>query len=110
MSSRRTIKPLTFDGQTSWTVFKTQFNVVSSTNGWMDSVKAIQLVASLRGSAAEVLQGIPADKLTDPTTIEKALESRFGDSHLTQFYRTELKKEDRSQEKAFKNWLPMLNE
>ncbi|GBL98624.1 hypothetical protein AVEN_139300-1 [Araneus ventricosus] len=84
--------PLTrFDGQTSWTVFKTQFDVVSSTNGWTDFVKASQLVASLRGSAAEVLQGIPADKLTDLTTIEKALESRFGDSHLTQFYRTELK-------------------
>ncbi|GBO10564.1 hypothetical protein AVEN_49266-1 [Araneus ventricosus] len=33
----------------------------------------------------------PADNLTDLTTIEKALESRFGDSHLTQFYRTELK-------------------
>ncbi|GBO23987.1 hypothetical protein AVEN_270959-1 [Araneus ventricosus] len=72
-------------------IFKTQFNVVSSTNGWTDFVKASQLVASLRGSAAEVLQGIPADKLTDLTTIEKALESRFGDSHLTQFYRTELK-------------------
>ncbi|GBN97240.1 hypothetical protein AVEN_46627-1 [Araneus ventricosus] len=52
---------------------------------------ASQLVASLRGSAAEVLQGIPADKLTELTTVEKALESRFGDSHLTQFYRTELK-------------------
>ncbi|GBM41040.1 hypothetical protein AVEN_180947-1 [Araneus ventricosus] len=62
-----------------------------STNGWTDFVKASQLLASLRGSAAEVLQGIPADKLTDLTTIEKALESRFGDSHLTQFYRTELK-------------------
>ncbi|GBM96185.1 hypothetical protein AVEN_2593-1 [Araneus ventricosus] len=72
-------------------IFKTQFDVVSSTNGWTDSVKASQLVASLRGSAAEVLQGIPADKLTDLTAIEKALESRFGDSHLTQFYRTELK-------------------
>ncbi|GBM60387.1 hypothetical protein AVEN_249319-1 [Araneus ventricosus] len=91
MHSRPTIKSLTFDGQTSWTVFKTQFDVVSSTNGWRDFVKASQLVASLRGSAAEVLQGIPADKLTDLTTIEKALESRFGDSHLTQFYRTELK-------------------
>ncbi|GBM93808.1 hypothetical protein AVEN_18092-1 [Araneus ventricosus] len=91
MHSRPTIKSLTFDGQTSWTVFKTQFDVVSSTNGWTDFVKASQLVASLRGSAAEVLQGIPADKLTDLTTIEKALESRFGDSHLTQFYRTELK-------------------
>ncbi|GBN32376.1 hypothetical protein AVEN_251318-1 [Araneus ventricosus] len=91
MHSRPTIKSLTFDGQTSWTVFKTQFDVVSSTNGWTDFMKASQLVASLRGSAAEVLQGIPADKLTDLTTIEKALESRFGDSHLTQFYRTELK-------------------
>ncbi|GBN88959.1 hypothetical protein AVEN_168373-1 [Araneus ventricosus] len=91
MYSRPTVKPLTFDGLTSWTVFKTQFDVVSSTNGWTDSVKASQLVTSLRGSAVEVLQGIPADKLTDLTTIEKALESRFGDSHLTQFYRTELK-------------------
>ncbi|GBN71700.1 hypothetical protein AVEN_10182-1 [Araneus ventricosus] len=91
MYSRPTVKPLTFDGLTSWTVFKTQFNVVNSTNGWTDFVKASQLVASLRGSAAEVLQGIPADKLTDLTTIEKALESRFGDSHLKQFYRTELK-------------------
>ncbi|GBM66141.1 hypothetical protein AVEN_68271-1 [Araneus ventricosus] len=62
---RSTIKFLTFDGQTSWTVFKIQFNVVSSTNGWTDFVKANQLVASLQGSAAEVLQGIPADKLTD---------------------------------------------
>ncbi|GBN22553.1 hypothetical protein AVEN_268183-1 [Araneus ventricosus] len=89
--SRPTVKSLTFDGQTSWTVFKTQFDVVSSANGWNNRVKASQLVASLRGSAAEVLQGIPSDKLTDLMTIENALEARFGDSHLTQFYRTELK-------------------
>ncbi|GBM27783.1 Retrovirus-related Pol polyprotein from transposon 297 [Araneus ventricosus] len=89
--SRPTVKSLTFDGQTSWTVFKTQFDVVSSANGWNNRVKASQLVASLRGSAAEVLQGIPSDKLTDLMAIENALEARFGDSHLTQFYRTELK-------------------
>ncbi|GBM12547.1 hypothetical protein AVEN_188712-1 [Araneus ventricosus] len=88
--SRPTVKSPTFDGQTSWTVFKTQFDVVSSANGWNNFVKASQLVTSLRGSVA-VLQGIPSDKLTDLTTIEKALEARFGDSHLTQFYRTELK-------------------
>ncbi|GBN72220.1 Retrovirus-related Pol polyprotein from transposon 297, partial [Araneus ventricosus] len=87
---RPTVKSLTFDGQTSWTVFKTQFNVVSSVNGWNNRVKASQLVASLRGSGAEVLQ-VPSDKLTDLMTIENALEARFGDSHLTQFYRTELK-------------------
>ncbi|GBL99282.1 hypothetical protein AVEN_177315-1 [Araneus ventricosus] len=42
-----TVKPLTFDGQTPWTIFKTQFDVVSSVNGWMDRVKASQLVASI---------------------------------------------------------------
>ncbi|GBM18800.1 Retrovirus-related Pol polyprotein from transposon 297 [Araneus ventricosus] len=67
------------------------FDVVSSANGWNNFVKASQLVTSLRGSAAEVLQGIPSDKLTDLTTIENSLEARFGDRHLTQFYRTELK-------------------
>ncbi|GBL72396.1 hypothetical protein AVEN_115324-1 [Araneus ventricosus] len=73
MYSQPTDKPSTFDRLTSWTVFKTQFNIVSSTNGWTDFVKASQLVTSLQGSAAVVLQGIPADKLTDLTTIEKAL-------------------------------------
>ncbi|GBN89508.1 hypothetical protein AVEN_50921-1 [Araneus ventricosus] len=34
---------------------------------------------------------LPADKLTDLKTIEKALESRYGDGHLTQFCRIELK-------------------
>ncbi|GBL91304.1 hypothetical protein AVEN_203459-1 [Araneus ventricosus] len=91
MYSIPTVKYLTFDGQTSWTVFKTQFEVVSSANGRNNFVKASKHVASLLGSAAEVLQGIPSDKLTDLTTIEEALEARFGDSHLTQFYRTELK-------------------
>ncbi|GBL79109.1 hypothetical protein AVEN_92362-1 [Araneus ventricosus] len=70
---------------------KVQFDVVSSANGWNNLLKASQLVATLRGSAAEVLQGISSEKLKDLTTIEKALEARFGDSHLTQFYRTELK-------------------
>ncbi|GBO17952.1 hypothetical protein AVEN_43138-1 [Araneus ventricosus] len=91
LSGRIPDQSLTFDGQTSWTVFKTQVDVVSSANGWNNRVKANQLVASLRGSAAEVFQGIPSDKLTDLMTIEKALEARFGASHLTQFYRTELK-------------------
>ncbi|GBL77200.1 hypothetical protein AVEN_12817-1 [Araneus ventricosus] len=75
----------------SWTVFKTQFDVVSSTQGWADFVKASQRVSFLSGSAVEILLGILADKLTDLTTIEKALEYRFGDSHLTKFYRAELK-------------------
>ncbi|GBL88144.1 hypothetical protein AVEN_117748-1 [Araneus ventricosus] len=45
--SRPTIKPLTFDGQTPWIVFQTQFDVVRSTTGWTDFEKASQLVAYL---------------------------------------------------------------
>ncbi|GBM79739.1 hypothetical protein AVEN_164482-1 [Araneus ventricosus] len=75
--SRPTVKSLTFDRNTSWTVFKTQYDVVSSVKGLVDRIKASQLVASLRGSPVEILRGIPADKLTDITTIEKSLESRF---------------------------------
>ncbi|GBM53914.1 hypothetical protein AVEN_64837-1 [Araneus ventricosus] len=66
----------------------TQFDDVSSTNGWNDFVKASQFVASLRESVAEVLQGIPADKLTDLKTIEKALQYRFRASHLEQRFST----------------------
>ncbi|GBN84252.1 hypothetical protein AVEN_241783-1 [Araneus ventricosus] len=69
--SRPTVKLLTFDRQASWSVFKTQFDVAYSTNGWTDRVQASQLVASLRGYAAEILQGIPSVKLTDLTIIEK---------------------------------------
>ncbi|GBO03842.1 hypothetical protein AVEN_59485-1 [Araneus ventricosus] len=58
---------------------------VSSANGWNNRVKASQLVASLRGSAAEVLQGIPSDKLADLMTIENA--QPIGDSHATRIYR-----------------------
>ncbi|GBL76149.1 hypothetical protein AVEN_234433-1 [Araneus ventricosus] len=61
---------LTFYGLTSWIVFKTQLDVVSFVNRWTDFVKANQLVTSGRGSAAEVLQGISANKLMDLTTIE----------------------------------------
>ncbi|GBM63126.1 hypothetical protein AVEN_68570-1 [Araneus ventricosus] len=83
--TRPMVKSLTFVGQISWTVFKTQFDVVSSANGWNNFVKSSQLVTSLRGSAAEVLQGIPSNKLKDLSTTENALESRFGTAILPSF-------------------------
>ncbi|GBM97217.1 hypothetical protein AVEN_167246-1, partial [Araneus ventricosus] len=76
--------------------FKIQFDVVSSTSGWTYFVKASQLVASLRGSASKVLQGIPANKLTDLTAIEKDPESRFGEAILPWFTGLNWKQADRS--------------
>ncbi|GBN54404.1 hypothetical protein AVEN_199758-1 [Araneus ventricosus] len=91
MYARPTVKTLKFYGQTQWTVSKTQLDTWRSVNGWIDRVKAIQLVVSLRGSVMEVLRGIPVDNLTNLTIIYIALESRFENGHITQFYTTELK-------------------
>ncbi|UYV64520.1 K02A2.6-like [Cordylochernes scorpioides] len=57
------IKPPTYDGQTSWKCFKTQFEVLTLDNCWSSSEKAINLAASLRGSATEVLQSLPLEQL-----------------------------------------------
>jgi len=89
--SRPSVKLSTFDGQTPWRVFKVQFDVVADANGWDNATRASQLIASLRGPAAEVLQNVPTEKLQDPSAIEAALECRYGDAHLTEYYRAELK-------------------
>ncbi|GFX56789.1 uncharacterized protein TNCV_495371 [Trichonephila clavipes] len=50
------MKLYTYDGKTNWEVYKIQFGIISEANRWTEEVKACQLVASLRGEAAEVLQ------------------------------------------------------
>jgi len=90
-ASRPSVKLSTFDGQTPWRVFKVQFDVVADSNDWDNTTRASQLIAALRGPAAEVLQNVPAEKLQDPCAIEAVLECRFGDAHLTEYYRAELK-------------------
>ncbi|GFX31313.1 uncharacterized protein TNCV_2061311 [Trichonephila clavipes] len=49
------VKLYTYDGKTNWEVYKIKFGIISEANRWTEEVKACQLVASLRGEAAEVL-------------------------------------------------------
>src|SRR3978361_1245681 len=65
------IKPPTYDGSTSWGMYKRQFEAAELSNRWSDEEKAIALVIALRGPALELLQTIPeeqlrADQLADP--------------------------------------------
>ncbi|PRD29810.1 UNVERIFIED_CONTAM: hypothetical protein NCL1_28270 [Trichonephila clavipes] len=53
------VKLYTYDGKTSWEVYKVQFCIISEDIGWTEEIKACQLVASLRGEPAEVLQTLP---------------------------------------------------
>ncbi|GFX45084.1 uncharacterized protein TNCV_3431321 [Trichonephila clavipes] len=42
------VKLYTYDGKTSWEVYKVQFCIISEAIGWTEEIKACQLVASLR--------------------------------------------------------------
>ena len=84
------IKPSTFDGKTSWGVYKTQFDLIASANGWDDRAKAYHLAASLRGEAADILQAVPENRRADLTSLVSALEMRFGEHHLKDYCKVQL--------------------
>ncbi|GFT56057.1 gag-Pol polyprotein [Trichonephila clavipes] len=48
------IKLSTYDGKSSWQVYKTQFSIVADANQWDSQTKACQLAASLRADAADI--------------------------------------------------------
>ncbi|UYV72258.1 hypothetical protein LAZ67_9002369 [Cordylochernes scorpioides] len=85
------IKPPTYDGQTSWKCFKTQFEVVALGNRWNSSEKAINLAASLRGSATEVLQSLPLEQSLDYECLVHALTLRFEDDNFQPYHVVKLK-------------------
>ncbi|GFT41356.1 gag-Pol polyprotein [Trichonephila clavipes] len=57
--SKPSIKLSTYDGKSSWQVYKTQFSIVADANQWDSQTKACQLAASLRADAADILQTLP---------------------------------------------------
>ncbi|GFT47118.1 uncharacterized protein TNCV_3747661 [Trichonephila clavipes] len=71
------VKLSTYDGKTSWEVYKTQFSIISEANGWTEGAKACQLAASLRGEAAEVLQTLPDTERLNLNSLYNALDLRF---------------------------------
>ncbi|UYV77866.1 K02A2.6-like [Cordylochernes scorpioides] len=96
-SGRPLVKVPTFDGQSSWTSFKTQFDVVAQANGWNVRDKASFLAAALRGPAVDVLQMIPEQLRLDFNSLIDALESRYGEEHYQQLHVVKFK--NRLQEK-----------
>jgi hypothetical protein len=82
-------QPPIFEGTTSWSVFRRQFETVAEHNHWLQQEKSTYLITALRGQAADVLHGIPINATYQKTL--QALEDRFGDQHLAAAYRSQLK-------------------
>ncbi|KAF8781568.1 Retrovirus-related Pol polyprotein like [Argiope bruennichi] len=89
--SLATIKLSTFDGKTSWQVYKTQFTMVAEANGWNPQAKALHLAASLRGDAADILKTLTEEQRHDFQALSSALELRFGEKCTKEYSRLQLK-------------------
>ncbi|GFT80072.1 gag-Pol polyprotein [Trichonephila clavipes] len=89
--SKPSIKLSTYDGKSSWQVYKTQFSIVADANQWDSQTKACQLAASLRADAADILQTLPETQRLDFDAIVNALELRFGEKCVKDYSRLQLK-------------------
>ena len=68
-----------------------QFEIVAQLNEWGSVEKAAFLTTSLEGSAANILGGIPADRLQDYAVLVAALEMRFGTAIQKELNRVKLR-------------------
>ncbi|KAJ8949255.1 hypothetical protein NQ318_022768 [Aromia moschata] len=72
-SVQKLLKPHTYDGQSSWSMYRRQFEAAAKANGWTSQEMATSLVISLRGHL-EILQGIPEERQNDDDRNVGALE------------------------------------
>ena len=83
------VKPPKYDGTSTFGAFRRQFAAAAVHNQWSAEEEAAQLIASLQGPAAEILNTIPAS--AESGDIWEALENRFGNRRLASAYLNQLK-------------------
>ncbi|GFW58053.1 uncharacterized protein TNCV_2741991 [Trichonephila clavipes] len=102
--SKPSIKLSTYDGKSSWQVYKTQFSIVADANQWDSQTKACQLAASLRADAADILQTLPETQRLDFDALVNALELSFGEKCVKDYSRLQLKSRQQKVSETLKNW------
>jgi DNA repair exonuclease SbcCD ATPase subunit len=78
----------TFNGNTTWSPFRRQAEIVAENNQWSDREKFTYLITAFKGREADVLPGIPTNSTYEDTI--QTLEDRFGDQHFVDAYSSRL--------------------
>ncbi|XP_050500875.1 uncharacterized protein LOC126880850 [Diabrotica virgifera virgifera] len=84
------LKPPKFDNQTTWKIYRFQFEATARANGWNEREMSAFLMESLRRQAATILQFLPQDSPSYDSLVQ-ALEIRCGQQHLKQVFQSQLK-------------------
>ncbi|KAJ8733536.1 hypothetical protein PYW08_001834 [Mythimna loreyi] len=92
-----------FDGTSSWTAFKYQFETLMKTNRWDDEQSFAALTLALRGDALLVLENLPSDGRTLERLME-GLDTRYGDKHLEHVFRAQLRDRTQRPNESLQQW------
>lgn len=85
------LKPPTFDGKSSFVIFRLQFEAAAEKNRWDNEDKATALMLALRGEASEVLKTLPSAAHKNYDLILATLQRRYGEEHKQDLFRIELR-------------------
>ncbi|KAJ8937184.1 hypothetical protein NQ318_017033 [Aromia moschata] len=103
-SVHKMLKLPMYDGQSSWSMYRRQFEAAAKVNGWTSQEMATSLVISLRGQALEILQSIPEQQQNDYDRIVGALEIRYGHKYLRQVYQSQIKSRQQRSNESFQEY------
>ncbi|GFV97677.1 gag-Pol polyprotein [Trichonephila clavipes] len=103
--SKPSIKLSTYDGKSSWQVYKTQFSIVADANQWDSQTKACQLAASLfEPTLLTFCKLCRKTQRLDFDALVNALELRFGEKCVKDYSRLQLKSRQQKVSETLKNW------
>lgn len=88
-------KPPTYDGKSSWSNFRVQFEIVAEMNDWSPRRCAMEMAASLRDQAVCVLSLLEPRQRNEYPALVQALEARFEPKHQTEMHRAALRNRTR---------------
>ena len=88
---REKIKPRVYDGTVIWREYAGQFDRISRLNGWTNAQKLDLLWVHLAGEALTYVESLTMEQTATYDRLVHALEERFGNQHLAEVYKSELR-------------------
>ena len=93
-------RPQEFDGRVSLEAYMAQFELLAQAQAWDEREKAVQLAASLKGPAVEILGQLSMSQRASYATLVDALERRYGHQHQSEAYRARFRNRVRARDET----------
>lgn len=101
------LKPIKYEGKTSFETFLANFENCAACNGWTNREKVYQLRGIVEGPAAEILLGF--DQMATYAELIQELQTSFGNSGLELQYESQLRTRKRGKGESLQNLYQDVN-